>query len=202
MPPKPQITAEAVYTAAFELARAEGIDAVSVRRVAEALGCSTQPVYTACGSMTQVRDAVVARACAVAEARLAGDGGEASFFVVGLGALRLAHEEPHLFRIAGSFMATRAEAPPPSVMAAMRNDPHLGHLPDAALARIHALLWVFSQGLAVMVQPGCAPDAMARARALLERAGQAVIAHELAAGPPARDAIDTHAHPATRTETE
>lgn len=181
MPPKAAVTPAMVEDAAFAIARAEGADAITVRRLAEYLNVSTQPIYTACGSVAAVRAAVAARAKAVAENYLSGEGGETpSFLQVGYGALRFAHEEPHLFRLAGEDMRSRRlDAPPPSILAAMRADPQLSALSEEQLRRIHALMWIFAQGLAVLVGPDSRPDAMDEAGEYLAQAGQAIVGREL-----------------------
>ena len=44
MPPKVKITKEMVLNAAFEITRADGIEAINAKNVAAYLKCSTQPV--------------------------------------------------------------------------------------------------------------------------------------------------------------
>ncbi|MDO5062024.1 MAG: TetR/AcrR family transcriptional regulator [Peptostreptococcaceae bacterium] len=44
MPPKTKITKEKIIQAAFEIARAEGIENVNARSISQKLDCSTQPV--------------------------------------------------------------------------------------------------------------------------------------------------------------
>ena len=44
MPPKSKITREMVVDAALAIIRRGGVEGVTVRAVAEELGCSTQPV--------------------------------------------------------------------------------------------------------------------------------------------------------------
>lgn len=181
MPPKTAVTRAMVEEAAFDIVRAAGADALSVRAIAEKIGCSTQPVYTACGSIASVREAVGARCKIVAETFMrTGRGGEPPFLQIGIGALRFAHEEPHLFRLASEFMRARLLDPPPeAVLAAMRADPALCQLDDAHLRRIHALMWIFAQGLAGLVGPGAAERALVDAIAYLRMAGRAVVAWEL-----------------------
>lgn len=44
MPPKAKITKEMILDAAFTIAREEGADKITARKISEKLGCSTQPV--------------------------------------------------------------------------------------------------------------------------------------------------------------
>lgn len=100
MPPKPSITPELVLEAAFQLVRREGLQALTARRVAQELGCSTQPIYSAFDTMEQLKQEVVQRAEAVALSYLAPERpAERSFLQVGLGSLRFAQEEPRLWRL-------------------------------------------------------------------------------------------------------
>ena len=60
--PKQKITREMVVEAAFSLAREGGMGRVLVKPIAQRLGCSVQPIYSTCGDMEGVRQAVAARA--------------------------------------------------------------------------------------------------------------------------------------------
>ena len=53
--PKQRITKEMVVDTAFELARREGVEKVTVKALAESLGCSVQPIYSYCQSMDGLR---------------------------------------------------------------------------------------------------------------------------------------------------
>lgn len=59
--PKPGLTAEAVAAAAIELADAEGLDAVSMRRVAERLGRSAMALYTYVPGKAELLDLMLDR---------------------------------------------------------------------------------------------------------------------------------------------
>ncbi len=180
MPPKTTISKDALEIAAFEIVRAEGDEALTARRLAQALGCSTQPVYTACGSMEQLKGAVAERVKAFAARRLAeADADLPPFLQLGRASLRLAQEEPHLFRLASAHLRARLDEPPdPRLLDAMRADPRLAPLSNERLLRVHALMWVFAQGLATLLGPDAPEGALAKAEDLLREAGEAVIAQE------------------------
>lgn len=98
--PKQRITREMVVDAAFEIARAEGMEQVLVKSIAARLGCSVQPIYSYCDSMEGLRQAVTDKTAAFAReyiaARLDKDDLFRSF---GEAFLQLAKEEPNLFKI-------------------------------------------------------------------------------------------------------
>jgi AcrR family transcriptional regulator len=185
MPPKAKISTEAVLDGAFELVRQEGMDVLTARRLAQELGCSTQPVYRAFASMDALRAAVMERAEAVALAFLMPpDAGDQGFLQMGFGSLKFAQEEPHLYRLVtleGEALKDlqQGKTPPEFVLAQMRTEATLASLSDEQLARIHALMWFFSQGLSSLFFSETEEDPMARAQEYLMLAGRAVIGFEM-----------------------
>ncbi len=185
MPPKTTKTREDILQAAFEVARTEGIEAVSARRVARELDCSTQPVYRAFASMDELREAVMEQTLALAKTYLLTEV-EPPFLQFGLGSLRFAEEEPQLFKalsLSGPVLENiRHGKPPPAfVLERMRADPQLAALTDDQLTRIHDQLWFFSQGLTnLFLGDGeVGPGTRQRAQQCLKMAGMAVIGFEL-----------------------
>lgn len=57
MPPKQKITEENLLFHAFQIAKEQGIDAVTSRSVAKAVGCSIQPVFSHFPTMEELRQA-------------------------------------------------------------------------------------------------------------------------------------------------
>lgn len=97
MPPKLRYPRRRILLAALEIARAEGIEAVSARTVAAALGCSTAPVFRAFDSMDSLQDAlmhaIVAEFTEATQAELDAD----PLFSAGLAMVRFTAEQPHLY---------------------------------------------------------------------------------------------------------
>ncbi len=184
MPPKTTITPELVLEAGFQLVRREGLQSLSARRVAQELGCSTQPIYSAFETMEQCKQEIIQRAGAVAMSYLApAQPAERSFLQVGLGSLRFAQDEPQLWRLinqSGIVLKDlqRGHLPPGPILEQMRGDPLLAELSDEQLTRIHTLLWFFSQGVSTLLFTET-ENAMSLAEEYLMRAGQAVIGFEL-----------------------
>lgn len=98
--PKQRIDKEMVVRAAFELARAGGLESVTLKDIAASLGCSVQPIYSYCRSMDGLR----AEVCSMARdfvreyvcARLDRDD---LFHSTGRAYVRLAGEERHIWRM-------------------------------------------------------------------------------------------------------
>ena len=100
MAPKNKFTKEEMVAAAVRVVRSGGIGALTAKTLADALGTSTQPIFTAFGSMDGVRQAVYAAAVRVYGGYTdAGLREKIPFFGVGMQYIRFAREEPELYRL-------------------------------------------------------------------------------------------------------
>lgn len=98
--PKQRITRDMVLDAAFAITRQEGIGQVLVKRIAQELGCSVQPIYSYCSSMDELRAAVAEKAAAHMQAYMAQHIDPQDMFrSTGYAYVRYAREEPHLFQL-------------------------------------------------------------------------------------------------------
>jgi len=61
MPPKARITKEMIIEEAFQIARKEGADKITARRISENLKCSTQPVLYYFATVEEIKAAVYQR---------------------------------------------------------------------------------------------------------------------------------------------
>ena len=187
MPRKISVQTDQILDAAFDLVRREGLAALTARAVAQEVGCSTQPVYRAYGSMEQLQVEVIDKAERLMLSYLTqGTDSDRPFMQVGLGNLRFARDEPELYMAVtrhGHALRDlqRGAPPPPEVLQQMRATPPLNLLSDEALTRVAALMWFFSQGLAHLFFADTGEDPMPKAQEYLEQAGRAVITFEAAA---------------------
>jgi len=155
MPPTVSFTPESVLKEAFEIIRKEGLSALTARKVAQNLGCSTQPVYSAFGSMKGLQDAVLTHAQGYAiEYLLRDPGNEEPFLAIGLQYFRFAREEPELFKIL--YLSPHTREPredtltPPLLVERMRLDPHLKNLDEEDLKRLWSNMWIYTHGLTTL----------------------------------------------------
>jgi AcrR family transcriptional regulator len=100
MPPKPKITRDMIVRAGFDIVRKEGEQSLNVRKVAAALGCSTQPVMYHFSTVYDLKAAVYEYADNFhTEYILTPDESiEDRFLCIGIRYLRFAYEEKKLFR--------------------------------------------------------------------------------------------------------
>ncbi|MCM1022476.1 MAG: TetR/AcrR family transcriptional regulator [Prevotella sp.] len=98
--PKTKISREMVVDAAFEVARAMGIENVNARTVSEKLGCSTQPVMYCFARIEELKRAVYEKADGFHTEYLMNiDPTNGVMLSIGLNYIRFAVKEPRLFRL-------------------------------------------------------------------------------------------------------
>ncbi len=100
MPPKVRFRKEEIAAAALEIARKQGIDAVTAREVAKKLGVSVGPIFTWYETMEQLKADVHTQARHLYREYIErGLAGPVPFLGVGQQYLRFAKDEPELYRL-------------------------------------------------------------------------------------------------------
>lgn len=163
MAPKNKFTKEEMVEAALRVVRANGIDALTAKTMADALGTSTQPIFTAFGSMDGIKKEVYAAAIRVYDRYTeAGLQERIPFFGVGMQYIRFAREEPELYRL---LFLTRAQD---KSFSAMRSMLHLQALVRPTLMNIYRIteqeadlyfrdLWFVVHSLSTLIVTGDCP---------------------------------------------
>ncbi len=95
MPKRPTTSRENMIEGAFRIVRREGFSALTARKLAGELGCSTQPVMYQFPDLKELREKVYERADRFHTEYITEDD---DFLEIGLRYVRFAAEEPHLFR--------------------------------------------------------------------------------------------------------
>ena len=163
MAPKNKFSKEEMVEAAMRVVRAKGIAGLTAKTMADELGTSTQPVFTAFGSMDTVRQEVYAAAVRVYDGYAdAGLKENIPFFGVGMQYIRFAREEPELYRF---LFLTRTQDQEYSAMKSMR---HLQELVRPTLVSIYHItaeeadlyfrdLWFVVHSLSTLILTGDCP---------------------------------------------
>ena len=161
MAPKNKFTREEMVEAALRVVRAKGIDGLTAKTLADALGTSTQPVFTAFGSMDALKREVYAAALRVYDGYVnAGLKEKIPFFGVGMQYIRFAREEPELYRL---LFLTRTQE-----CSAMKSMEHLREFVRPTLVNIYRItaeeadvyfrdLWFVVHSLATLIVTGDCP---------------------------------------------
>lgn len=96
-----KITKDMIVDAALEIFRAEGFDAVTSRRVAFKLGCSTQPIYFEYKNMDELKDDIIKKVVEQLDelfSSVSGDSDEFVYRSFGLSFLKFVQTDPFVFR--------------------------------------------------------------------------------------------------------
>ena len=101
MPPSVRFSREAVLTAAYELCRREGPNALNARSVAKELGGSTQPIFRLFSGMDELKQAVIELALKTWKDSLQERIHTSRFpyLSIGMSFLLFARDEPELFKL-------------------------------------------------------------------------------------------------------
>jgi AcrR family transcriptional regulator len=159
MPPKVKVSKEQIISAALDIVRRHGYDALNARSIASELGCSTQPIFSNFDSMEDLELAIVvaaARLCRSFVDREQASGKYPPYKASGMGYIRFAKDEPALFRLL--YMRNRSEYIVPedeelmdSMYSLVRHN--TGFDPDRSQL-FHIEMWAFVHGIASMLATG------------------------------------------------
>lgn len=152
MPAKKQVPKEKILTAALELLKAQGYEAVNIKQLSAALGCSTQPIYLSFSGIEELRKELTPLTVAEFE-RYMKYGGSA-VHLYGMRYIRFAKEEPHLFRFL--FMRPNAfaeikQALLPMIEGAIAELMNTYHIDHKGADFLHDQLWMHTHGIASMI---------------------------------------------------
>lgn len=159
MPPKVKVSKKAVIDAAVELLRQHGDQAINARALADALGCSTQPIFSNFATMEQLRLAVIEKLGMVYNDYLAREiaaGKYPAYKASGMAYIRFAKEEKQMFKLL--FMCDRSGTPIPedaesfNQMADMLQS-SIG-LSQEQSRLFHLEMWACVHGIATMFATG------------------------------------------------
>ncbi len=99
MPPKVQITEEAILLTSIQIVRESGVEAINAREIAKRLHCSTQPVFWRFQTMDELKKALYGKAEEIYNNdMLKGMKHENPFLGAGLAYINFAKAEKNLFK--------------------------------------------------------------------------------------------------------
>ena len=159
MPPKVKVSRDQIVSAALDIVRRQGFDALNARSIAAELGCSTQPIFSNFDSMEDMELAVVEAAVQLSKffvEREQASGEFPAYKASGRGYIRFAKEEPMLFQML--YMRNRSEymvSDDDSLMDSMYSLVHHQTGLDIDRSQLfHIEMWAFTHGIASMLATG------------------------------------------------
>jgi AcrR family transcriptional regulator len=180
MPPKTKFTKEAIIDAAFDIAKTEGIDSISVRKVADKLGSSIAPIYVNFTDVEELKQAVLAKVHEIASQMIKTEYSPNPFLNIGIAGLKFARQYNVLFKdlvFNSSRYVNQVNPSSTNIMEQMKQSPTLSGFSDEELGGILFKMRVFQLGLTVMDVNGMLPENFDEETIIhmLESAGQDVI---------------------------
>lgn len=158
MPPKAKFTKDEIISAAFEIVRRRGMEALTARSLADTLNSSPRPIFTVFAGMDEIVSEVILKAKALyAEYVRHGLACVPQFKGVGVQYIMFAIEESKLFQLL--FMNERGTVPPLCEVLQLIEDSFeeilasittsYGFDRDTAL-RLYYHMWIYSHGIATL----------------------------------------------------
>jgi len=162
MPPKQRFTREEVIATALDIARKDGLSAVTARDLGKRLGCSSSPVFTAFRNMDEVITETVKAARELYNSYVEkGLAEEIAFKGVGMQYIRFAKNEPRLFALlfmtAGENAFSLDDILPAiddnsgKILASLQNAYGLSR---KLAYRLYQNMWIFTHGIACLYATG------------------------------------------------
>lgn len=162
MGPKVKFTKEQIIDAAFEIAETDGIDGLTMRKIAEKMDSSVAPIYVNFKDVNELIEALIQRIIEVSQRLLLEENTGNPFFDMGMASLRFAKEYSVLFRDLvmknNHYMKGYDEKMIPELIAEMKKDPELEGFTEDELKTILLKMRIFQIGLSVMVANGLLPE--------------------------------------------
>lgn len=182
MPPQKKFSREEIIQAAFEIARVEGLDHITIRKVASRLGSSIAPIYVNFANVEELIQAVIGRISELSREILMDMDTGNPFHDIGAASLRFAKDYSVLFRDLvmkqNDHMKGYDQDMAPFLVEQMKEDADLAGFEDEELRLILLKMKIFQLGLSVMIANGLLPESFSeeQAMALLDQTAGDVIA--------------------------
>jgi len=159
--PKVKFTKEQIIDATFEIAKTEGIDSITMRKIAEQMGSSVAPIYVNFKNIDELMEALMDRIISVSQQIFSDESSGNPFYDMGRASLRFASEYNIIFRdlvmTNNSRMRDYDEKMIPTLIEEMQKDPELEGFTVDELKTILLKMKIFQSGLSVMVATGSLP---------------------------------------------
>ena len=162
MAPKNKFSREQIVDAAFNIANTEGIDSMTIRRVADQLGSSIAPIYVNFNNVDELKRAVVKKVVNVSQRMLNEQNTGTPFGDIGSASLQFATEHPVLFRDfvmkQNDYLQDYDQEMGDDLLVKMKKDPELEGFTDEELKTILFKMRAFQMGLSIMAANGLLPE--------------------------------------------
>lgn len=161
MAPRKKFTKEEIVLAAFEIAKEEGLDAITIRKVAKKIGSSIAPIYVNFENVEELIQAVIEHTNEVAKQLVLEQNSGHPFHDIGIASIKFAKEYSVLYRdliLKDNPYMKQNKRGIEFAIHQMKQDPNLQGLTDEELKDVIMKMDIFHTGLVVQVANGLLPD--------------------------------------------
>ncbi len=162
MGPKIRFTKDQIIDAAFEIAKTEGIDNITMRKIADKMGSSVAPIYVNFRNTNELIEALIEKIMSISQQLLSEESTGNPFYDMGKASLRFAMEYSVLFRDLvmknSDYMQDYDEKMVAELIKEMQKDPELEGFTVDELKTILLKMRVFQLGISVMAANGLLPQ--------------------------------------------
>lgn len=155
MPPKNKFSKDQIVEAAFSIAETEGIDRITIRKVADRLGSSIAPIYVNFSDVESLKQAVIQQVVDLSQRLMAEETSRSPFANIGVASLRFAKTYPALFKDfvmnQNDYLQDYDEGMGDLLIEQMKTDPHLQGFTNEELKDILFKMRTFQIGFSVIV---------------------------------------------------
>lgn len=161
MAPRKKFSKEDIIQAAFDIAKENGIDAITIRKVADQLGSSIAPIYVNFEDVEELIQEVINHTFEISKKLILEQNSGHPFRDVGIASIKFAKQYSVLYRdliMKNNPHMQHDEEKLQFIIEQMKKDPILDGLSDHDLKNIILKMEIFQTGLAVRVANGLLPD--------------------------------------------
>ncbi|MGF7050067.1 AcrR family transcriptional regulator [Paenibacillus sp. DS2015] len=160
MAPKKKFTKETIISVAFDIAKAEGMDHITIRKVAEHMGSSIAPIYVNFTDIDELKKEVMNRIHEISQQMLMTQYSPDPFLNIGIASLKFAREYRVLFNdmvMNNNVYLQDVQPPMGTILEQMKQGPELEGFSDQDIMGVLFKMQVFQMGLSVMDVNGLFP---------------------------------------------
>lgn len=162
MPPKKKFSKEQIINSAFHIAKTEGIDKITIRKVSDYLGCSSAPIYVNFNDVEELKQAVVKKMVDWSQQLIHEQNSGNPFADIGIASLKMATEYPALTQDivlkSNRYLKDYDQDMSGEFVALMKQVPELEGFTEKELMTILLKMRIFQIGLTLMVANRLLPE--------------------------------------------
>jgi AcrR family transcriptional regulator len=154
LPPKNKFTKEQIIETAFEIAKEEGIDSITIRKIADNLGSSIAPIYVNFKDVEELKEAVISKIYEIGNSILQEQNTGDVFLNIGIASVKFAKDYSVIFKDLilknNGYLDNYDEQLGNNIIQEMKKDEDLKEFSEEELKTLLMKMQVFQAGLSIM----------------------------------------------------